>query len=151
MTPPDYRALYNERVDAANYEHARLGAVWRYADALKSLLVAAGVDVAQLPQPEPDAVKPPWHFRESSAEHDPPEAAAHYRALAAELDDLRRANGEDSPKEDALLDAMDAAWWRMSEDERAAVDCERATIANPGALRSLLSGEAPAVGPLEGE
>lgn len=46
-----------------------------------------------------------------------------YRELERELRVLReRIGDQDCPEEDAVLDAMDTAWWEMTDSERQQVD-----------------------------
>jgi hypothetical protein len=53
------------------------------------------------------------------------EALENYRALQERLTWIRWTHlGHDSLEEDAHLDKMDDAWWKMSCDERDQISCE---------------------------
>lgn len=48
-----------------------------------------------------------------------------YRELERKLIHVRWLHrGLDSSEEEALLEEMDAAWWKMSEEQRARIDAE---------------------------
>ncbi|NOK18984.1 hypothetical protein [Corallococcus carmarthensis] len=61
-----------------------------------------------------------------------------YRTLLHKLALVRaRAPGGESPEADALLDAMDEVWDAMSEGERAAMERERARLAEASDAREV--------------
>lgn len=82
------------------------------------------------------ALSVPCQCFKCAPEHYAPAAYVQYRALHVQLVALREQNqGLDSRGEDPILEAMDDAWWQMTQPERGILDAESTT--------SLIRTEAP--------